>query len=59
MDTKRCVPLSDDDSSPALIPDATLEPTHWLWVWLRKANAVLTRAERRVTENFRVPPNGA
>lgn len=28
------------------------------WRWLRKLGAALARAERRITDNFRVPPHG-
>lgn len=64
MDTKRCLPLPDDDASqalscPAQASDAAVEPTPWYRAWMRQASAVLARAEKRVAENFRVPPNGA
>ena len=64
MDTKRCLSLPDDDhsqalSGPAQAADAAVEPTNLLRRWMRQASAVLARAEQRVTENFRVPPNGA
>lgn len=64
MDTKRCMPPPDDDTSPGLSgpsqsPDVRAEPTNWLRTWMRKAASILARAEKRVTENFRVPPNGA
>lgn len=64
MDTKRCFSLPDDDASqapsrPAQALDEPVEAMPWLRRWMRKASAILARAERRVTENFRVPPNGA
>lgn len=44
-------PMAHDDTPPPTLPGR-------LRTWLARLQAALARAERHITENFRVPPHG-
>ena len=50
---------------PGVLPRRPARAARWPrwvqslgWRWLRRLGAALARAEQRITDNFRVPPQG-